>query len=248
MIQINQNVMQVLSGATIDGARLVLNGALDRKLYSDVNKVIEAAGGKWSRKYGAHIFEGNAGDAIEPILLTGTYTNMKQDFGQFDTPEELAADVVRLAKIEAGLAVLEPSFGIGNLAIACEVEGATLFGFEIDPVRFEKGRSRCVFEGGAFNDDFLKSPSFADFDRVVMNPPFARQADIDHVLHAHRFLRRDGLLVAIMSASVTFRSDRKTEAFRAFIDNRGGEIEMLSDGSFAASGTQVRTCVVTIPA
>lgn len=119
MIQINQNVMQVLSGATIDGARLVLNGALDRKLYSDVNKVIEAAGGKWSRKYGAHIFEGNAGDAIEPILLTGTYTNMKQDFGQFDTPDELAADVVRLAKIEAGLAVLEPSFGIGNLAIAC---------------------------------------------------------------------------------------------------------------------------------
>jgi hypothetical protein len=75
-----------------------------------------------------------------------------------------------------------------------------------------------------------------------MNPPFARQADIDHVLHAMQFLRRGGLLVAIMSASVKFRSNAKTAAFRRL----GGRILELPDGSFKTSGTMVNACIVVI--
>ena len=82
------------------------------------------------------------------------------------------------------------------------------------------------------------------FDFVIMNPPFARQADIDHVLHAFRFLKPGGVLVSIMSAGVMFREDRKTKAFREFIDDHAGTVERLPSGSFKASGTMVEACVV----
>ena len=45
------------------------------------------------------------------------------------------------------------------------------------------------------------------FDRVVMNPPFCRGRDLDHVRHALRFVAPGGRLVAIMSAGVAFRED-----------------------------------------
>lgn len=84
------------------------------------------------------------------------------------------------------------------------------------------------------------------YDRVVMNSPFANGADVAHVTHAFSFLRPGGRLVAIMSAAVKFRSDRKTKAFRELVEAHGGEIEDLPEGSFRASGTDVRTVLVTI--
>lgn len=74
-----------------------------------------------------------------------------------------------------------------------------------------------------------------------MNPPFAKQADIAHVRHAHTFLATNGLLVSIMGASVAFREDKRTVEFRAWVAEHGGAIEALPDGSFKSSGTGVRT-------
>lgn len=51
-------------------------------------------------------------------------------------------------------------------------------------------------------------------DRVVMNPRFDRERDIDHVMHAFTFLKLDGCLTAIMSAGTEFRETRKSLAFR----------------------------------
>lgn len=246
MPQIAQDVLKVLDAATIDGALLTLNGNLDRKLYVETNKVIEAAGGKWNRSKKAHVFEGNAIDAIEPIILTGEYARTKQDFGQFDSPEDVVARVIELARIEPGMTVLEPSAGIGNIAYAAEAAGGKVTAIEIDPKRCEKlhGTARLT----AHHHDFLQLGTSPYFDRVVMNPPFAKQADIDHVLHAHKCLKSGGLLVSVMSASVLFRGNAKTTAFRAFVESKGGTFERLPDASFAQSGTAVNTCIVTIPA
>ena len=80
--------------------------------------------------------------------------------------------------------------------------------------------------------DFLTMQPSPLMDRVVMNPPFARQADIKHVLHALRFLRDGGRLVSVMSASVTFRENRLTQDFRALVSSRSGSIEELPEGAF----------------
>jgi len=244
--QVPQPVMEVLDRAIINGSALQLTGQLDRKLYVETNKVLEAAGGKWDKKAKAHVFDGEALDAIEPILLTGEYARTKQDFGQFDSPEEVVDLVIQLAGIEPGMSVLEPSAGIGNIAIAAERAGGKVVAIEIDEKRFaalDADPKLAVWKG-----DFLEFPADVKFDRVVMNPPFARQADIHHVNHAHRFLKSGGLLVSIMSASVMFRDNGLTREFRAFVERQGGTIERLPDQSFKASGTAVHTCIVAIPA
>lgn len=241
MPQIAQDVLKVLDAATIDGALLTLNGNLDRKLYVETNKVIEAAGGKWNRSKKAHVFEGEAIDAIEPIILTGEYARTKQDFGQFDTPADLAETVVDLADVRAGMSVLEPSAGIGRIAAAARQAGAHVTCWEIDAKRAEKLTDYALNIG-----DFLAAEPINAFDRVVMNPPFAKQDDIRHVTHAHKFLKPGGRLVAIMSASVMFRDNKLATEFRDFVSANGGTVKRLPDGSFKSSGTGVNTCIVTI--
>jgi predicted RNA methylase len=250
MAQLDAAILNVLGAARLDGARLHLEGQLDRKLYQQVAKTIEAAGGKWSRKEGAHVFDGDAADVIEPILLTGEVTSRKQEFGQFDTPPALAARLVAIADVRPGMKVLEPNAGAGNIvaAIIDALEtGANVWAYEIDPKRHAACRERhfrAFGSGGLGLRDFLTVPPEPVFDRVIMNPPFARQADIDHVLHAAKFLRPSGRLAAITSASVAFRTNRKTEDFRAFVAARGGTIEALPTGSFRESGTDVSAAIV----
>ncbi|MDX0541648.1 methyltransferase [Sinorhizobium medicae] len=243
MPQISQDVLKVLDAATIEGALLTLNGSLDRKLYVETNKVIEAAGGKWSRSKKAHVFDGDAIDSIEPIILTGEYRVAKQDFGQFDTPEALAEQVVDIADVQAGMAVLEPSAGVGRIAAAVRQTGAFVTCWEIDAKRAEK------LDGIAHSlnvANFLVATPTATFDRVVMNPPFAKQDDIRHVLHAFKFLKLGGRLVAIMSNSVLFRDNKLTADFRGFVASHSGTMTALPEGSFKSSGTGVNTCIVTI--
>lgn len=239
-MKIPQSVLEVLDRADVDGNRLVLTGQLDRKLYQDVNKVLEAIGGKWSRGAKAHVFDMPVSDVLEPIMETGEYSRTKQDFGQFDSPPDVVARVIAIADIGAGMAVLEPSAGVGNIAAAVRQIGAFVTCWEIDVKRAEALR----FRTDSVNvGDFLAAEP-VPFDRVVMNPPFARQVDIDHVAHAAKFLKPGGRLVSIMSASVLFRANRKTVEFRDFITSRGGTIDRLADGSFVPSGTNVSTCIV----
>lgn len=243
MPQIAENVLKVLDAAIVEGSRVFLTGQLDRKLYTETDKVLQAAGGKWNRSAKAHVFDGDANDALEPIILTGEYSRTKQDFGQFDTPSDLAETVVDLADVRAGMPVLEPSAGIGRIAAAAGQVGAQVTCWEIDAKRAEKLTDYALNVG-----DFLAAEPIAAFDRVVMNPPFAKQDDIRHVMHAHKFLKPGGRLVAIMSASVMFRDNKLTTEFREFVSANGGSINRLPDGSFKSSGTGVNTCIVTINA
>ena len=242
-MKIERNIMAVLEAALVEGNKLVLTGQLDRKTYDAANKVLTAIGGKWDRKAKGHLFDGDAAEIVDQVLLTGEYTRTKQDFGQFDTPYILAERVISLADLRPGMSVLEPSAGIGNMAKVARQFGGMVTCWEIDERRAGK------LEGIAHSlniGDFLAAEPSPVFDRVVMNPPFARQADIDHVLHAFKFLRTGGRLVAIMSASVMFRVNSKTSAFRDFVAAQGGTIDKLPDGAFKESGTGVSTCLVQI--
>jgi hypothetical protein len=54
-----------------------------------------------------------------------------------------------------------------------------------------------------------------------MNLPFAKQDDIRHVLHALKFLKPGGHLVAIMSASTMFRANKLATDFRELVASMG---------------------------
>lgn len=247
-MKIRTEVLSVLDRCSTTGNALLLpNEQLERKLYTDVAKVLELAGGKWNRKAKAILFDGDAADAIEPIILTGEITGMKQEFGQFDTPEELADRMAGLAGIAPGMKVLEPSCGIGRLVVAARKRGGNVWGYEIDPKRAAKCVDLFPSGGLVIGVDFMGIAPNCVFDVVLMNPPFTRRADIAHVLKALSFLKPGGSLISIMSAGVKFRSDKVTVAFRNEVFLRGGMMIDLPPDSFKESGTSVNAIIVVIP-
>jgi predicted RNA methylase len=246
-MRVSTEVLTILDRSTISGNALHLpNVRLDRKLYETVNKVLVAAGGKWNRKAQAHLFDGDAAAAIEPVILTGQVVDARQEYGYFPTPPPIVEQMILHAGVWTGAEVLEPSAGRGAIAGPLAARGAIVDCIELLP------KNADVITGGGYArevtvGDFLTVDPSAAYDLVLMNPPFARQADITHVRHALRFLRPDdGLLVAIMSAGVQFREN--AQSFRDLVHDRRGDIEALPDDSFKESGTGVRTVLVTIPA
>ena len=250
-MRVDNEILNVLSASKCEGNNLILTGQLDRNLYTRTNKVIEAAGGKWNRKAKAHVFDIDASDRIEQIILTGDVVVPKDDFEFFPTPPDVVRHVIRLADILDGMTVLEPSAGQGALAKAAHDAAADVMidMYELMPANNEALHALNLRLSGIGKPvDFLTVEPTPTYDRVVMNPPFGRQADIKHVNHALKFLKPGGLLVSVMASSVTFRSNKLTMDFRQLIEDRGGRIEELPSGSFKSSGTMVNTVIVVIPA
>jgi predicted RNA methylase len=244
-MKVDHEVLTALGEAEVSTNCLRLRNQVERGLYVRTNRVLEAAGGRWSRKERAHLFDRDAVDIIDQILLTGEVT-VPKDFGYFPTPPALVTRLIQLAKIEPWMLVLEPSAGCG--AIARELARvATVDCFEILPENVAAlqagGYARNVFA-----QDFLTALPATRYDRVVMNPPFRHQADIRHVEHALRFLKAGGHLVSIMSASITFRTNAPARDFRKLVRQHGGHIEANPSESFRLAGTLVETVTVVIPA
>ena len=247
--RVDADVVAILARATTDGDALVFAETLGATDYRRVDQVLRAAGGRWDRRRGAHVFADKpAGVAIEPILVAGLLT-LPPDLGWFPTPAPLAVDLVRLAEVRPGMRVLEPSAGEGAIVAPLLALGAEVHAMEIDPKRHAVLRDlmgdpvpvRCL------HDDFMARTSEPTFDALVMNPPFApRSTDVDHVLHAFNFLRPGGRLVSVMSAGTVFRADRKTAALRDLVAGLGGTIQPLPDDSFREAGTGVSTVVLTV--
>lgn len=251
-MRVNDDVLAVLSAANTTGNELRLVGQLDRKMYVRVNDVLEAAGGKWNKKAKAHIFESDAAERIDEIILSGEVEIPKDEFNYFPSPALVVDRLIEIAQIEQGMSALEPSAGRGAIALACADAGATVDCYELMDANITELLKHHIVKGGKLRRtlqfDFLAVEPCGSYDRVVMNPPFAKQADIKHVLHALQFLKPDGLLVSVMSAGVAFRNNKLTQEFRELIVNRGGFVEELPDGAFKESGTMVRTIIVSIPA
>jgi predicted RNA methylase len=246
-MKIATGILEILDRSTCVGQTLCLPPEkLDRAVYAAVAKVIETAGGKWNKPAQAHLFPGDAAAAIEPVLLTGEVTSKKQEFGAFFTPTDLAKQVVELAGFDRDYDTLEPSAGRGALVAEVLKVGGMVECFEIQPGYVEYLRSQFEIQAAVTCADFLTVEPEPRFERVVMNPPFAGQADIDHVLHAFQFLTEGGRLVSITSESVLFRKNRKAAQFRKFVDDHGGSFKALPPDSFKSSGTSVNACILVI--
>jgi predicted RNA methylase len=239
-MKISDEVLKVLSeGNTVGKAYFLPAGQLERLMYTKVNKVLEAAGGKWDRKAKAHIFANDAENRIDQIIVTGEVDLPKDEFEFFPTPLDVVKKFRELAKITEGMKILEPSAGRGAL-----ING--LHGVEVHCV--EKMPENVNFlnqhlmADQVTHADFLAVEPDPTYDLVLMNPPFSKRQDVKHVNHAAKFLKEGGRLVSVMSAGVEFRQDKLTQDFRESLTH----IEKLPEGAFKSSGTMVNTVIVVI--
>ncbi len=239
---------QALKGNESGHLGIITDGTLDRKLYVATNKVLEELGGKWNKKAKGHLFPEDPTEALEQALELGQIVSAKKELGFFETPLALARQVVDAAEIKPhmllGLKVLEPSAGTGRLADAVK---SVLPTARITCIEIVRGRCGILAQRGYEEVqcyDFLATTPQPNFSRVVMNPTFQKRADLKHVRHAFDWLAPGGILVSIMSGSLAFREDRRTEEFRSFLRAHDGTVTSLPEGSFRESGTEVATVMV----
>lgn len=159
----------------------------------------------------------------------------------FPTPSELAERVVALADIGPEDDLLEPSAGTGALidkAFHLNLQGKTVL-VEINA----ELANRLADEYPTFTvhqADFLSlNGELGKFDRIVMNPPFERGADIKHIEHARGLLNPGGRLVAICA-----NGPRQREALKP----TASQWHDLEPGAFKTSGTNVNAALLVIDA
>lgn len=239
-LKINEETGNILRACRIEGDTLYLPPVqLDRKLYTDVNKVLAALGGKWNRKEKGHIFTGMTEEEIttkmEQATETDTYVDPKKEMQFFETPEALAREMVELADIQPGETVLEPSAGRGRIADLLP---------SCDCIELNTDNRKVLEKNGhnVIDSDFTRH--IEEYDVIVANPPFSKQQDIDHVNKMIDLARRR--VVSVMSASVMFRDNKKTVEFRERVQGLGGSIMELPQDTFKESGTKVNTCLVIV--
>ncbi len=171
----------------------------------------------------------------------------------FPTPSALAARMVDLACLAIGMRVLEPSAGTGRILEA--LPGIVPFGqvrqtalqvvaVEVSPAL--AARLACSGLAGTVRcADFLRCSADAEdlglFDVVLMNPPFAQGADIEHITHALTMLKPGGRLVALCA-----NGPRQNASLRPMVEARGGEWEDLPADTFKEAGTGVRVALITM--
>lgn len=217
----------------------------------------------------------------------------------FPTSPAVVQSMLDAAEIAEGMAVLEPSAGMGHIADAIVAEsGVWPDVVELSPARRELleakgyqlaevndftqmeprgfftfgdtfrapdgvegvmrgagglGSQRVALEDsegnrlGLYDRSELvgvaQNGAWSGYDRIIMNPPFSDGRDIQHVQHAYSLLRPGGRIVAIMGEGAFFQSNKRAEAFREWLDERGATHEKLPDGSFMDPSLPVNTGV-----
>lgn len=243
-ITLSAAVIEALRNADVDGAQLQLTAQLDRKLYLEVAKAIEALGGKWNRKAKAHVFEYDASNMIEDAIATGAVTNLRDLYQFFPTPAPVAKQLVELADVRRGQRVLEPSAGTGAIVEHIIAAGVSPDCCEL----WDRNRETLLerFEIECVSGDFLQHTG--EYDRIVANPPFSQLQDVVHVEHMIKLLAPGGKLASVMSPRWEFAATGKAAAFKQWLKSSPHlwTWDELPEGAFKPSGTNVRAGILRL--
>jgi len=236
---------EVLQKCTIEGLVVKLPiGQLDRKVYKDVAKSLELIGGKWKGgKVMGFVFLQNPTELLREIQ-SGQKRNLKKEFQFFGTPDLLADKLVELAELTNQDIILEPSAGQGAIIKAInKVVDVVPDCYELMDVNvFILGKSELKFN--LVGSDFLENQDY--YTKIIANPPFNKNQDIDHLRLMYKYLIPKGRLVCITSESWVNGSHKKQQEFRTWLKSVNATILDVERGSFKESGTMVGGKIIVI--
>lgn len=95
------------------------------------------------------------------------------------------------------------------------------------------------------DEDFTKD-SVGSYTKIIANPPFSNNQDIEHVRIMYERLEAGGTLAAITSPHWKFASEKKCVDFRQWLEEVRGEVFEIGAGEFKESGTSISTMAVVI--
>lgn len=210
--------------------------------YAQVKKALLTAGGKYKRS--GFEFTEDAQE-VKDRLLGGEVINDKKKFQFFATPQPLAEQLVEMADIQPHHRVLEPQAGqaaIANL-IREIAEDCTVVELMPENIKALIRQGYDVKEGCFLQHN---SADIGLFDRIVANPPFTKNQDIDHIKHMFSLLKPRGKIVSMASKSWTFGSQKKQVAFRDWLDEVRATVTEVPAGTFKGSGTSISSVIIEI--
>jgi len=237
---------EVLQNCTVEGMVVKLPpGQLDRNLYIEVAKALNLINGKWKGgKVMGFVFQEDPTELLEQIS-NGEKKNLKKEYQFFATPDDLADKLVEMASLEECHYTLEPSAGQGSIvkAIGRKFPNMSVDCFELMEVNQTILRKiKNVF---FCEDDFLATKN-GGYNRIIANPPFSKNQDIDHIRKMYSCLEVGGRLVSISSKHWQLSNNKKETAFREWLKEINAKIEEIPAGSFKSSGTAVGGLIITI--
>lgn len=188
---------------------------------------------------------------LTPEVINTLRSNLKQGVQVvtapqlFPTPTAIAQRMVELADIQPGDNVADTSAGTGRIIGAM---GGLMFGHNpecgsvtaVEINRTLADRLTIDFPlTTVYCADFLALTveTMGRFDKIIINPPFVNGADILHIRHARLFLKPRGKLIAICA-----NGSRQNDQLKPLADTW----EVLPPNTFAESGTNVNTVLLTI--
>lgn len=241
------NVEDILKHCTLeDGVLKLPKVQFNKKSYAEAKKWIEEAGGSWqSGKIQGFTFPFNP-ERVFSILKEGKRCNLQQEYQFFETPAEVADWLVMLAGgIHENDTVLEPSAGRGALikAIHRACPSVTVECYELMPENREFLHS--LDNVIILDEDFTKD-SVGSYTKIIANPPFSGNQDIEHVRIMYKLLEKGGTLAAITSSHWKIASEKKCVDFRNWLEEVHGEVFEIGAGEFKESGTSISTMAVVI--
>lgn len=163
-------------------------------------------------------------------------TAVSKDLQFYWSPESVVAKAIEYAGVPTRHShsgnlprwhILEPSCGDGRILDAIAAHGHQGLGIEYHAGRADQAKAKGH---SVLTANFLECPPRAEFDAVVMNPPFYGRHYVKHVRHAMKFLKPRGVLVSILPATAHYDHQELK-----------GDWRDLPVGSFSEAGTNVPT-------
>jgi hypothetical protein len=184
---------------------------------------------------------------VAPSDLNSRSGALSTELQFYRTPSKVMNVLLDNLYIPEGAKVLEPSAGDGAIVAAVLPSGA-----KIDAIEVDSGRAAQLnrFPINVQCANFLMVNPRAEYDYVIMNPPFYGTHWMEHVKHAFDFLKPGGTLKAILPATAEVGDTARHEAFRAWAEGHkeyyGRMFQDLPPESFIDSGTRVNTVILTL--
>lgn len=215
------------------------------KEYTDLKREVIKAGGLYKKN--GFVFKEPALDVYHRIISGDDY-NIKKKFQFFATPDVICDLLVSLAEISTSDNILEPSAGDGSIirAINRALPNKNISCFELMPINRES--LKTLSTANLIGDDFLTYSNLpiTQFDKIIANPPFSKNQDIDHIYKMYSSLKENGRIVTIASRHWLSSNNKKESQFRDWLQEIGATTHDVPQGAFKESGTNIQTIIIVI--